>query len=324
MKLLTTLSIAALLVLLAGCQKLSQPKDQVEDLGGGRYHVAVRGAPWMSVSTVEQYFHHRAADITKQAGYDSYRVVDQHTGWEPFLNARQPFSTGVVEGVGGRQGAARPSGAPGQRLGSGTGFLITADGVVLTNEHVVSRCGRVTVRRPDGAPAEAAVVVKDARNDLAVLRAASLASSSVAQFRARDDIRQGEPVVAVGYPLSGLLSSGTTLTTGTLSALAGPQNDTRLYQMSAPVQPGNSGGPLLDASGNVIGIVSAKLGVLPRPGGGVVVPENVNFAIKASIARAFLDGNSVAYRSGASATSLAPTDIGERANRFTLFVECYG
>ncbi|HEX3498227.1 MAG TPA: trypsin-like peptidase domain-containing protein [Stellaceae bacterium] len=131
-------------------------------------------------------------------------------------------------------------------------------------------------------------------------------------------------MIAVGFPLSDLLSSGTstTLTTGTVSALSGLQNDTRVLQVSAPVQPGNSGGPLLDQGGDVIAIVSSgmnRVGLAVKEG---IIPENINFAIKGSVARAFMDAAGVTYRVAPSTRPMSTVEIGEQARRFTHFVTC--
>ena len=103
-----------------------------------------------------------------------------------------------------------------------------------------------------------------------------------------------------GFPLTGLLSSGPTLTTGDVSALTGLRDNPNHFTITAPVQPGNSGGPLLDAQAHVIGVVVAKLNaarIAQMTGGDI--PQNVNFAIKGSEALAFLAANGVQPRAGA-------------------------
>ena len=96
-----------------------------------------------------------------------------------------------------------------------------------------------------------------------------------------------------------------------------------MLQISAPTQPGNSGGPLLDSGGNVIGVVTSQLRALPAAQAIGVIPQNVNFAIKASVARSFLDANSVDYRTTAEARELKTADVGDRAKKFTLLIECW-
>lgn len=129
-------------------------------------------------------------------------------------------------------------------------------------------------------------------------------------------------MVAVGYPLHGLLSSEANVTTGNVSALAGIGNDTRFLQITAPVQPGNSGGPLVDQSGNVVGIIVGKLNAIEIAKVTGDVPQNVNFAINMAVAKAFLDANSVEYKSAPSVKKLDPADMVETAKKFTLLLEC--
>ena len=132
----------------------------------------------------------------------------------------------------------------------------------------------------------------------------------------------GEAVFAVGYPLQGLLASSLSITPGAISALAGIRNDIRFLQVTSPVQPGNSGGPLLDDSGNVIGVISSKLDALKIAGitGDI---QNVNFAIKSSLAEAFLEANGIPYVVKPSNTRSEATAIAERARNFTVILECW-
>src|SRR5690242_7733884 len=147
-----------------------------------------------------------------------------------------------------------------QPQSSGTGFIVSRQGHIVTNHHVVEGC--VSIRTiTEGKQKELLVVGRDERNDLAVLKLPG-PISSVARFREGRNIRPGDNVVVVGFPLHRLLASEANVTTGTVSALAGLGNDTRFLQMTAPVQPGNSGGPLFDQSGLIVGIVESKLNAL--------------------------------------------------------------
>ena len=200
----------------------------------------------------------------------------------------------------------------------GTGFFIGQEGVILTNAHVVEGCSEASTG-PSGRKAAARVIARDAENDLALLRT-EVRPVVVAALRL--SIRQGEAVVAYGYPLPGLLASSGNLTTGNVTALSGISDDSRLLQFSAPVQPGNSGGPLLDGSGNVVGVVEAKLNALRVASAIGDVPQNVNFAIKAAIVANFLRSNGIHYTTVDLRASRSPADIAEVAKRFTVPVEC--
>jgi S1-C subfamily serine protease len=226
-----------------------------------------------------------------------------------------------------------PEAASGQL---GTAFFI-GEGLLLTNAHVVKGCLWVGIPNqggsraakakreywdnPDNWDAAAQVVARDDDNDLALL-SATIHPPAVAALRL--SVRQGEAIAAYGFPLRGLLASGGNLTTGNITALSGIGDDSRLLQISAPVQPGNSGGPLLDGGGNVVGIVESKLNAIKVAAAVGDVPQNVNFAIKASVVATFLDSNNIHYASGVSAADRSPADIAENARRFTVPVECSG
>ena len=199
---------------------------------------------------------------------------------------------------------------------------MSKNGHVLTNAHVVRECSEIRVRLPFQEASSTTVLVSDSANDLALLMV-SPAPPEAVSFREGRGIRQGEGIIAIGFPLRGVLASGMNLTTGTISALAGIRDDARYLQMTAPVQPGNSGGPLLDQSGNVVGVIVGKLDALEVARRTGDIPQNVNFAIHASVARTFLDANRVDYETVFSNTRLEAADIGDRAKKFTVIVDCW-
>ncbi len=160
----------------------------------------------------------------------------------------------------------KSSGTRQKIVSTGAGFFVSKMGHILTNEHVVKGCMAVQVRLPGGNAISAKALHVNTDVDLAVLKIdPSLAmqvigwSGQAVEFRSDGNPRLGEGVVVYGFPLTGALASEGNLTIGNITALAGPKDDGRLYQISAPIQPGNSGGPLFDESGRVIGIVVAKL-----------------------------------------------------------------
>jgi serine protease Do len=202
----------------------------------------------------------------------------------------------------------------------GTGFFVTSDGAIVTNAHVVENCSDIRITTDQRATAVAKVVARDSRNDLALL-SSTLTSKKAAAFRT--SMRLGEGIEAFGYPLTDVLAKAGNFTLGNVSALVGMGEDRRYLQISAPVQPGNSGGPLLDQSGNVVGVVSAKLNALKLmlvTNGDI--PQNVNFAIRASIVTSFLDANSVVYATGGATQSLPSADLADQAKAISAFVEC--
>ena len=230
-------------------------------------------------------------------------------------------------------GAGEQAGAPeryepalpprgGRVTASGSGFVV-APGRVLTNAHVVRGCGGVLARNAAGRRARVKVLKVDGPRDLALLEVPRDFGPALV-FRGEPSVLRGEPVVTYGFPLSGLLSSGPTLTTGSVSALSGLRDTPLNYTISAPVQPGNSGGPLLDAQGHVIGVVVAKLNAaeVARVTGGDI-PQNVNFAIKGNEAVEFLRTAGASPSVSASrGPDLRASDIGAIANPSTAFLQC--
>ncbi len=217
-----------------------------------------------------------------------------------------------------QQAAATP-GTPSDSTrpkGTGTGFFITQQGHLLTNAHVVNECKEVTVASPGGIASTAKIVACDKENDLALLQSPNR-PAAIATLRGARPIRPGETVVAYGFPLTGALSSGGVLTSGSVSALTGLRDDTRYLQMSTQIQPGNSGGPLLDTTGAVVGVTTSRLS--PRSGN---APQNVNFALKAAVVSTFLDSAGVSAETSTGGRDLSTPDIGERARAFTALVEC--
>ena len=171
-------------------------------------------------------------------------------------------------------------------LCNGTGFFITDDGYLITNDHVVRGVHRVKVRlRSDIYDAN--VVKTDQDTDLALLKVQG-GSFPALMVEMHKEASLGDGVFTIGFPNVDMQGIEPKYTDGRISSLAGLHDDPSQYQISVPVQPGNSGGPLLGASGQVVGVIVARisdLAVLRRSGS---IPQNVNYAIKASTLREFL------------------------------------
>lgn len=205
-----------------------------------------------------------------------------------------------------------------KQTGSGTGFAVTGDGYLVTNVHVVEGC--VEVRSAGKGAVK--VVAREQGADLALLKVEGWGDGT-ATFRQGRGIGLGDEVLVAGFPLQGLLASDLNVTTGTVSAMAGPRGDRRLVQITAPVQPGNSGGPLLDFAGNVAGVVVGKLDALAVAAATGDIPQNVNFAINANTVRTFLDAWNVAYETAPSDSRLGAREVATKARAFTVNVECW-
>lgn len=205
---------------------------------------------------------------------------------------------------------------------TGTGFVISATGQIVTNHHVVDGCTGDIHGNLSGEPATTLrLVSSDESNDLALLQGPAGSFKDFARIRDRA-IRSGDSVVAIGYPFHGLLTSDFTVTTGIVSSLSGILNDTRYLQISAAVQPGNSGGPLLDTSGQIVGMVAAKINALKFVRATGNIPENINFAIKTGAIRDFLDNSVVPYQIAEPKGELKTAEIAGAARAYTLLISC--
>jgi formylglycine-generating enzyme required for sulfatase activity len=207
------------------------------------------------------------------------------------------------------------------QVSSGTAFAV-APGLLITNHHVIEGCGSVDIISPDGRRS-GATVDADAQIDLALLRVTGI-KGATARLRSPRQVRLGESVMVFGFPLAGSLTSGGNFTSGLVSGLRGLRDAAGEIQITAPVQPGNSGGPVMDASGLVIGVVQAKLDALRSAIATGDIPQNVNFAISLEVLADFLAKNRVAFRDATVAAALDTARVAELAQSFTYRVECRG
>ena len=209
-----------------------------------------------------------------------------------------------------------------RKQGSGTAFLVSMAGIAITNHHVTDGCKEVRVQGRDGV---AKLLVSDTVNDLALLQVAGPIKASAAIHADLSKLRQGEDVVVYGFPLDSLLSSGGNFTPGVVSAMTGLGNNSNQIQITAPIQPGSSGSPVLNKKGEVVGVVSMKLSdsVMIKATG--QIGQNVNFAVSGQTLRTFLDANQVSYTSGSGFFSREKNtaDLAEDARKWTLLVECW-
>ena len=169
---------------------------------------------------------------------------------------------------------------------SGTGFFITDDGYLISNNHVVKDATQVRLVTSTGTIA-AKVVRVDAANDLALLKAEG--KFSPLPVAASRGVKLGGTVATVGFPNIGMQGFSPKLAKGEIASLSGAVDDARYFQISVPVQPGNSGGALVDEHGNVVGVVSAKLDAATALASSGALPENVNYAVKSSFLLSFLE-----------------------------------
>jgi S1-C subfamily serine protease len=204
---------------------------------------------------------------------------------------------------------------------SGTGFFITPE-TLVTNAHVVNGCVDIRLRKTGGDLGRARVAATSRADDLAALRVEKPAKSFL-KLRVGAPIRPAEPVLVFGYPLAEALSSAGNTTLGNVTALTGLRDDSRFIQISAAVQPGNSGGPAVDEAGRLMGVVVSKLNAVAVARITGDIPQNVNFAIKVTTLVNFLEAHNIAYEPAeTSARELPATERAQRAEASSALVEC--
>ena len=236
--------------------------------------------------------------------------------------------------------APEPSPPPPQS-DSGSGFFVSKTGHVITNEHVVKNCNRVTVGDNANKQAPADVIETDRRNDLALLKLSSLDMASaetkslikkldikIMPLAARgllrsEDVELGEEVMVAGYPFGDIFSDTIKVTRGIVSANRGMGDDTGQFQMDAAVQAGSSGGPIYDENANIVGVVVAQLDKLKVAKVTGSLPENVNFGIKASTVRQFLTSSGLPTKWSERSEGMSTKQLAKIADRQTLMVMCH-
>ena len=231
--------------------------------------------------------------------------------------------------------ASKPSGT------SGSGFFISKLGHVITNQHIVNKCKEVTVGDNAQKQVTADILEKDRSNDLALLKISSLKMASVETkslirklgikivplasdgLPRSEDVDLGEDVLVAGYPYGEIFSNTIKVTKGIVSANKGLGDDSGQFQIDAAVQPGNSGGPIYDENGNIVGVVVAQLNKMKFAKHSGSIPENVNFGIKASTVRQFLTSSGLPTKWSKRSKSMSTRELAKIAKRQTVMVMCH-
>ncbi len=207
------------------------------------------------------------------------------------------------------------SAAP-RRISSGTAFFVTMQGALITNHHVIKDCKQIRII--DGG--EIKLLAVDVKEDLAVLLGPALGKA--VNFRASDRISQGEEILAYGFPLQSVLATSGQIGAGLVSATSGLRNNASQLQVDVPLQVGNSGGPLLDRQGQLVGMTVAKLNALQMARVTGDMPQNVNFAIKHSVIKRFLESHRLQYQQTNNRGKLDTSAIADEARTYTVALEC--
>jgi S1-C subfamily serine protease len=207
---------------------------------------------------------------------------------------------------------------PGSIISTGTGFFVSAAGHIVTNAHVVDGCRLVQAPREGQPPLRLTVLKEDEDTDVAVLKADMADAPFIRLRRAPDSpVRTGERAIVVGYPVRSKLGV-VNVTEGVVSAAGRNGQDPTRLQFTAPVQPGNSGGPVLDGAGRAIGVVVSRLGQLDDE----QMSQNVNFAVSIAAVEALLSEADISTPPPAAAEARPTPDVFEQANAAVLPLDC--
>jgi len=220
-----------------------------------------------------------------------------------------------------RSGREQPSSGPLELSSTGSGFFVSDDGHVVTNFHVIEGCRQVDIVDDARVYADAELIGSDKNVDLAIIRT-SAKPRAVATFRSSGSVRRGADVIAVGYPLASILGTQVKVTRGIVNSTVGINNNINELQISAQVQPGNSGGPLVDDTGKIVGVVVGKLNEIKLAAATGNMAQDVNFAIKGLTAKAALDAFDVAYKTSSRSKVLRTVEIADEAAKYTVLIRC--
>lgn len=187
---------------------------------------------------------------------------------------------------------------------SGSGFLLDESGYLVTNWHVVQDAGEVVVEFPDkGLKISGTIKVRDQQNDLAIIQLdgfdfrATFGDAKIPPIAGARTVKIGDSVFTLGFPLGSILGESVKYTDGAVSSLTGIEDDPRLYQISVPIQAGNSGGPLITKDGRIVGIIVSTLSPSFVFSKTRTLPQNVSFAIKADYLQNLVDVSGTTLKS---------------------------
>ena len=204
-------------------------------------------------------------------------------------------------------------------VSSGSGFAVSFLGHIVTNEHVIAGCSDIKVHK-NGELYVSTTLYSDKVNDLALIKV-SFKPRHIFKLNS-NDAQLMEPVFVAGFPFGNQLSSSVKVTNGITSSLSGIGNNFSQMQITAALQPGNSGGPIFNKEGNVLGVAVAKLALGPILEKYGTIPENTNFGIKVSVLKTFLKSNNVQFKEGESNKEASST-MEELATAATFYLSCW-
>ena len=206
-------------------------------------------------------------------------------------------------------------------ISSGTAFFINKKSNLVTNHHVINTCQEVAALI-SGELYPLKIIASDIANDLTLAEVKNYKNSRFLPISV-EGASLGDNVIAAGFPLSTQLSDSIKVTKGIISSMSGINNNYSQYQIDAAVQRGNSGGPLIDDSGNVIGVVVSQVDKFKMLQSSNYIPENINFAVKSQNLKVFLEANNTPYSSNNSSSNLSSRLVAESAKNSTLMLLCF-
>ncbi len=241
--------------------------------------------------------------------------------FNPPNNPPRVARTGIGENEPNRPRSVPPSRPPssGEKPKStGSGFFVSNTGFIVTNEHVINSCDTVRVQ----GFGNARLVQADPDNDLALLKVEPQKPVPFLKVRT-EPAKLGQDVVVFGYPLASFLDNGLNVTTGIISSEIGMHNDKRMLQFTAAIQPGNSGGPVVDRTGNLVAVVRSKFSDKFALERGSFVPQNLNYGIKTEVLMRFLGENGVNPQVANEQNDQTIAELAATARDHTLLVTCH-
>ena len=217
------------------------------------------------------------------------------------------------------QPAPKPRDNKTYEVSSGSGFYVSEAGHIVTNHHVIDGCKSMKIQST-GKVWNTTIIANDPQNDLALIKvdkkpAHVFALSAETPFPLQD-------IIVAGFPFGDSFSSALKFTQGIISAGMGLGNNYSQIQIDAALQPGNSGGPIMDEYGNIVGVAVAKLSLKKIVDEYGVVPENTNFGVKASVVRNLMEGNRVPLKKPNYETVRKPK-LSRMATDGTVHLTCW-
>jgi S1-C subfamily serine protease len=228
----------------------------------------------------EKELHGQTSEQVEGAYYVQQKVMRPLTFNNQIIlfDMRTPNAMPIVVGGAGSASVSRKGGTT-----TGTGFVVAEGGYILTCHHVIAKSEDIEVRDQTGEKYRAKVIASDAGNDLCLLQAVNLAIKPIPSAPP-NSVSAGETVFCLGYPMEGVLENSKPVAgTGVIASLRGLKGDPRHLQVTLPVNPGNSGGPVLDVHGRWIAVASHKLSDLYSLAATGQTPQGINFAVKGSL-----------------------------------------